>query len=159
MIMNALKNGSNLDSIYLDLQKAFDQSDFGVILERCKNIGITGDIGSWIHNYLIDRDQYVIVNYDISRVAQVRSGVSQGSAFGLLLFLILIDSISNMNLSCSLGIFADDTKAIRKIANNVDAQELQADLNQLYIWAENNDMKFNGDKFESIKHGDNKELK
>ena len=40
------ENGRYLDSIYLDLQKAFDQSDFGVILERCKHLGITGDIGS-----------------------------------------------------------------------------------------------------------------
>ena len=133
MITNALENGSNLDSIYLDLQKAFDQSDFGVILERYKNIGIIGDIGSWIHNYLIDRDQYVIIDYDILRVGQVRSGVFQGSVLGLLLFLILINSISNMNLSCSLGIFADDTKAICEIANNVGAQELQANLNQQYI--------------------------
>ena len=97
--MKALENGSNMDSIYLDFQKAFDQSDFGVILNRCKKIGITGNIGSWLHNYLIDRKQYVIVNNDIARVTQVRSGEPQGSILGPLLFLILIDSISNMKLS------------------------------------------------------------
>ena len=126
---------------------------------RCKTIGITGDIGNWIYNYLIDREQYVIVNNDISEVAYVRSGVPQGSVLGPLLFLILIDSISQMNLTCNLGIFADDTRAIHEIASMIDAQDLQADLNQLYIWAEQNNMKFNGDKFESIKHGNNKELK
>ena len=36
---------------------------------------------------------------------------------------------------------------------------LQSDLDQLYIWAKNNNMTFNGDKFESIKHGENMNLK
>ena len=157
--MKALENGNNLDSVYLDFQKAFDQSDFGVILERCKHLGITGKIGSWLHSYLIERIQYVIVNNDISRIAHVRSGVPQGSVLGPLLFLILIDSISNMNLTCNLGIFVDDTHAIQEIATNIDAQDLQSDLNHLYTWAKDNNMTFNGDKFEVIKHGDKKDLK
>ena len=36
LIMSALENGNNIDSIYLDFQKAFNQSDFGVIMSRCK---------------------------------------------------------------------------------------------------------------------------
>ena len=128
-------------------------------MNRCKTIGITGDIGKWIYNYLIEREQFVIVNNDISKVAYVRSGVPQGSVLGPLLFLILIDSISQVNLKCNLGIFANDTRAIHEIASMTDAQDLQADLNQLYIQAEQNNMKFNGDKFETIKHGNNKELK
>ena len=96
--MTAMENGYNIDSIYLDFQKAFDQSDFGVIMSRCLEIGITGDIGAWIYNYLIQREQYVIVNNEISRVAHVRSGVPQGSVLGPLLFLILIDSIGLLDL-------------------------------------------------------------
>ena len=40
-----------------------------------------------------------------------------------------------------------------------DAYILQEDLDKLYKWAEDNNMAFNGTKFECLKYGPNKDLK
>ena len=45
------------------------------------------------------------------------------------------------------------------MATELDAIELQADLDALYEWAAHNNMEFNGTKFEAIKYGKNINLK
>ena len=62
MILKALEAKVNIDSVYLDFQKAFDKADLGLIGKRCKEKGITGKLGMWIQDFLYDRVQYVITN-------------------------------------------------------------------------------------------------
>ena len=95
----------------------------------------------------------------ISEDSPVISGVPQGSVLGPILFLILIDSIAGLDIGSSIGIFADDTRIVRQIWTELDASNLQTDLEALYEWADLNNMSFNGDKFECIKIGKNLELK
>ena len=45
----------NVDVIYLDFAKAFDNVDHGILLNKLKKIGIKGKIGVWIHNFLSNR--------------------------------------------------------------------------------------------------------
>ena len=105
------------------------------------------------------RTQTVIANNTASRSTVVQSGVPQGSVLGPLLFLVLIDSLTENETSSNIGIFADDTRVAREIATELDAMELQADLDTLYEWAAHNNMEFNGTKFEAIKYGKKAELK
>ena len=83
----------------------------------------------------------------------------QGSVLGPLLFLIVIDSIANLDLTCKIGIFADDTRTVKSVKDTEDADTLQKDLDCLYRWADNNNMSFNCDKFECLKYGRNHDVK
>ena len=110
-------------------------------------------------DYLGGRMQRVIANNRALEELTVRSGVPQGSVLGLVLFLILIDSITELDITSTMGIFADDTRIIRQIWSETDASCLQTDLELLYEWAKSNNMMFNGEKFECLKSGEDNNLK
>ena len=49
--------------------------------------------------------------------------------------------------------FADDTRVVMEVGTNEDIDHLQEDLHKLYCWAENNNMEFNGEKFQHLSYG------
>ena len=77
-ILEELEKSNNVDVIYLDFAKAFDKVDHDILLNKLKKVGISGKIGVWIHDFLSNRQQCVVVNGTTSSEAQVRSGISQG---------------------------------------------------------------------------------
>ena len=88
----------------------------------------------------------------------VYCGLPQGSILRPLLFLLLIDNIGEDITKSSVNIFADDTKASRRISTLEDAELLQNDLDKLYEWSITNNMAFHGLKFQCLKFGDNKDI-
>ena len=64
-----------LDVIYYDFAKAFDKVDHGILLKKLKKLGINCKIGLWIHNFLSNRQQCVVLNGTTSSEAQVKSVV------------------------------------------------------------------------------------
>ena len=83
-------DGSPVDVVYLDFQKAFDKVPHQNCLLKLKVHGIGNDVINWIEKWLTHRRQRVIVDGDISNWISVLSGVPQGSVLGPLLFLIYI---------------------------------------------------------------------
>ena len=57
----ALDNGSNLDVIYLDYQKAFDTVPHRRLIEKLRAYGVQGKLLDWIKSFLTGRSQQVIV--------------------------------------------------------------------------------------------------
>ena len=92
-ITRLLETGQNVDVIYLDFAKAFDKVDFHVTLQKLEKMGITGKLGCWIHVFLTNRKQSILVNGCSSEPTSVISGVPQGSVLGPLLFLVLLGDI------------------------------------------------------------------
>ena len=94
-------DGSPVDIVYLDFQKAFDKVPHQRLLIKLKAYDIGESMISWIQAWLTDRRQRVILEGEISNWKSVLSGVPQGSVLGPILFLIFINDLED-NLSRKL---------------------------------------------------------
>ena len=158
-ISQKLEQGYNVDVVYLDFAKAFDKVDFLITMQKLKDIGISGKLGRWIHAFLTNRQQSVVLEGQKSSPTEVKSGVPQGSVLGPLLFLVLIGDIDQGVASAYVSSFADDTRVAHNINHIEDVAKLQSDLEAVYHWSETNNMQFNSNKFECMRYGNNQDIK
>ena len=82
--------GSPVDVIYLDFQKAFDKDPHQRLILKLKSHGMGNSIIKWIEQWLNDRRQRVVGDGEVSSWKPVLSGVPQGSVVGPILFLIYV---------------------------------------------------------------------
>ena len=157
-IIEAVIDNKNFDVVYLDFFKAFDVVVHNILLKKVKKCGIVGKVGKWLHAFLTDRNQTVFANGMKSRPSKVSSGVPQGSVLGPVLFLIMIADINESVKQSTTRLFADDSKVGKEILTEKDGEDLQSDLNSVYKWGEDNSMRFNTLKFQSIRYGNNEDL-
>jgi len=88
---------------------------------------IAGSLLNWIGEWLNGRLQRVVLNGTISTWLHVISWVPRGSVLGPPLFLIFINDIDNDIVNRILK-FAEDTKLVGAVTNNLDAEKLRSDL-------------------------------
>ena len=157
-IIDALECKSNIDIIMLDYSKAFDKINISILLKKLKKLGIGGNLGRWLGNFLIGRKQRVSVSRKLSEPSEIISGVPQGTILAPILFLVYISDIGDNVTHSSLTSYADDSKTEKIIKNRADTQLLQCDLHKVFTWTEQNLVTFNVDKFEVLKIGKNDEL-
>ena len=158
-ILDALAKKHNIDIIMLDYAKAFDTINHSILLHKLKKFGISGKVGKWIANFLLNRNQKVAINGFQSKPSQVISGVPQGTILGPVLFLVYIADITDNITKSKVSSYADDSKVSKEIKTEQDGKDLQEDTNKLYKWTSNNLMEFNTTKFEVLKIGPNSDLK
>ena len=146
-----LNSKSQTDAILLDFSKAFDKVDHKILLTKASSLGIGPLMTKWIHSFLNNRTQTVLVEGSKSDPSPVLSGVPQGTVLGPLLFLIYINDISSdLTPGTSIRLFADDSLLYRQIHSKADQTILQKDLNTLQAWEANNKMEFHPDKCQVI---------
>ena len=80
---------------------------------------------------------YSIV-YMLSTVADLLSGVIQGSVIGPLMFLVYINDLVTLlkRYNVRIKLFADDVQLYAKVGSQEDISELQTALTALVSWAE-----------------------
>ena len=140
--------GSPVDVIYLDFQKAFDKVPHQRLILKLKSHGMGNSIINWIEQWLKDRRQRVVVDGEVWK--PVLCGVPQGSVLGPILFLIYINDLEE---GVTGNKFADDTKLFRKIKEIGDKQKLQDDIDKLVKWSEKWKMLFNFGKCKCLHTG------
>ena len=93
----------------LDLQKAFDTVNHGILLNKLEHYGIRGSVLDWFKSYLSERRQFVSINGSSSSLMTTTCGVPQGSVLGPLLFLIYVSDLPKVSKKLKFYLFADDT--------------------------------------------------
>ena len=86
-------DGSPVDVIYLDFQKAFDKVPHQRLIRKLKSHDFGNSIINWVEQWLTDRRLMVVVDGEVSRGKSVLSGVPQGSVLGPILCLVYINDL------------------------------------------------------------------
>ena len=147
-IRGELSKGKLVGLVLLDLQKAFDSVDHGILLQKLEFMGIKSV--DWFRSYLSGRKQCVKVDGDVSDFLDVTCGVPQGSILGPILFLCYVNDMS-VSLSCHLSLYADDSTLIASGDNAADlGQYLSGQLASCGRWMVDNRLSLHLGKTECI---------
>ena len=98
-----------------------------------------------LQNFLINRQQRVLLNGCASEWEYLLSGVPQGSVLGPLLFLVYINDLTD-EISSNMRLFADDSSLFARVQGVESTHEmLLHDLEKITTWAHQWKMQFNPD--------------
>ena len=139
------QGGKEICAVFFDLRKAFNSVPHAPLLAKLNHFGLDRHIINWLHNYLANRTQAVVINGSESYIAPVLSGVPQDSVLGPLLFLIYIDDLSSVieALSSKVNLFADDILLYHLISSSSDYSAVQEAITLIGQWSSRNHLTFN----------------
>ena len=134
-ITEALDKGESVIGVFLDLSKALDTVDHGILLAKLHKYGMHDTALKWFEDYLTNRMQYVTYNFIKSEQKMIDCGEPQGSILGPLLFLLYINDLSTVSESCFSILFADDTNMFIAGKDIQDiCHKLNEDLTKIQEW-------------------------
>ena len=132
-----------VQGVFLDISKAFENVLHDELIYKLKRNGINGNLLRLIYSLLSDRYPRVVLNGQTSNWNKIKAEVPQWSILGPLFFLIYINDLHS-DLRCSAKLFADDTSLFSAVENvNETTANLNKDLENINKWAQQRKMFFN----------------
>ena len=144
----ALKVNKQVGAVFFDIRKAFDSVPHDCLLAALAKVGVSGKLYKWFENYLSNRKQRVVLDGSSSAPLPVTSGIPQGSILGPLLFIVFMNSITEVCLSqgSRIVLYADDILLYKPLKTPADLQLLQQDVNSVLNWIYQNGLSPNHSK-------------
>mgnify|MGYP001799691788 CR=1 FL=1 len=131
---NNMQNGGQSDLLIMDFSKAFDRFGHQRLLLKLAHYGVRGKTNCWIHAFLTNRTQQVVVSGEHLSDIHVESVVPHCSDLGPCLLLLYINALPE-TLDSTVRLFAD-TLIYLTIQSEADTEILQNDLYKLELWEE-----------------------
>ena len=151
-ILNGFKERKTTTAVFFDFEKAFDTISRHTIMENLKEMGITGNMLKFIHNYLKNRYIKVKIGNILSEKHITTAGVPQGGVLSATCFLVAINTIlDTLHKDVKGSLYADDlviyhTSRMLRTSSRL----LQNSIQRLENWARNVGLKFSTTKSEVV---------
>ena len=152
---SSIDNKGLAGAVFMDLSKAFDCVNHGLLIAKLSAYGLNMDALQLIRSYLSNRQQRVKINSSFSDWKEIKIGVPQGSVLGPLLFNVFVNDIFWFSHRTKICNYADDTTifACHPDLNTIVTQ-LEEDSSVLVKWFSDNFLKLNDDKCHLMIFGD-----
>ena len=135
--------------VMIDFKKGFDLVDHTILIRKMVEMGLRAEYTKWVSSFLLSRQQRVrMPNGILSQWKNITCGAPQGTLLGPIAFLIMInDAATNTEYRLK---YVDDLTIYQACStdNVEDTSTLQALVNDLSQWANQNRMVVNKDKFQ-----------
>ena len=135
--------------VFIDLRKAFDTVDIGILLNKLSVFGVTSTEKDWFQSYLTGRMQSLAIGGQTSAPLPVTIGVPQGSILGPLLFMLYLNDLPSITDKCLSTMYADDTEiehACEPKQYQILESTIKNDLQKLKTYFNENRLSVNIDK-------------
>ena len=124
--------------VYIDFTKTFDLVSHQKLFAKLHSYGVCGNVLLWLQNFLSCRTLQTKIDSSLPEIADLISGVVQGSGIGPLMFLTYINELVSVleQHNIKVKLFADDVKMYVRILDDLDVRSLQLALDALVQWSD-----------------------
>ena len=130
--------------VLTDFSKAFDCVDHTLAIQKLCTLGVRSEIIPWIADFLTSRRQRVQYRSALSNWELLTCGVPQGTKFGPIIFIALINDAAEKSVTQSFK-YVDDL-SLAEVRQAHRSSQIDLDIQDLDAWANCNHLKLNPSK-------------